>query len=143
MTSENTLTGQTGDFQVGNRLIARTKQWAVSPKLASSSEWGDSDSKGYTNRAPGRKDATFTGEGVYQTNNEVYDFFQPGDILNATLWMNNVNLYWQFPRAMNTEFSLTVNIDTSEVIGWTSSWGADGIYYRPGQADAPAVAFPT
>lgn len=41
--------------------------------------------------------------------------------------------YWYFPRVLCTEFSLTVDIDTEEVIGWTSSWGADGIFYFPGQ----------
>lgn len=142
MSSETALTGRNGKFVVETDLVARTTQWAVNPKMATSSEWGDSDSSGYTNRAAGRRDATFTAEGKYDTTDEVFDLFVEGDILIAVLWMNNVGLYWDFPRALNMDFNLSVNIDTEEVIGWTSSWGADGIYYRPGQAGATARTLP-
>ena len=142
MPSTGTLTGRNGNFQVGAVLVARTTQWAVNPTLATSSEWGDSDSGGYTNRARGRKDATFTAEGKYESTDEVFDLFEEGDTLIAVLWLNNVDLYYDFPLAMCTDFNLTVNIDTAEVIGWTSSWGADGVYYRPGDPLATARVFP-
>ena len=144
MSSLNTLSGRNGKFttvavdSTAGVLVARTKQWVVSPSLAASSEWGDSDSAGYTNRAAGRKDATFTAEGVYDTATEVFDVFQPSDVLCCGLWLDNGTTYWAFPRALCTEFSLTVNVDSEEVIGYTSSWGADGIFYRPGEAAAPA-----
>ena len=117
-------------------LVARTTQWAVNPTLATSSEWGDSDSAGFTNRAAGRKDATFTAEGKYDTTNEVYDLFQPEDVVIAVLWLNAA-LYWDFPRALNNDFNLVVNVDTEEVIGWTSAWGADGVFWFPGEPGAP------
>jgi len=151
MSSANTMTGRLGKFVVGDNpnedLIARTTQWAVNPTLASSNEWGDSDSAGYTNRSSGRRDATFTAEGKYDTSDIVYDIFAPGDIAQSTLWMAYqedpaIAIYWDFPRALNSEFSMTVNIDTEEVIGWTSSWGADGIFYRPGQENAPVRTMP-
>jgi len=142
MTSATALTGRTGKFVVASTQVARTKQWQVNPKLASSSEWGDSDGGGYTNRASGRRDATFTAEGVYDTAAEVFDLFSPGDIALAVLWMNNVSLYWYFGRALNSEFQLAVNIDTEEVVGWTSGWGADGIFYKPGQSGAPSATLP-
>lgn len=142
MSSENTLTGRNGKFVVDTSLVARTTQWAVNPKLASSSEWGDSDSGGYTNRAAGRRDATFSAEGKYDTTDEIFDLFQPEDIAIGVLWMNNSSLYWDFPRALCSDFNLTVNIDTEEVIGWTSSWGADGIFYYPGQSGATVRTLP-
>ncbi len=82
---------------------------------------------------------------------EQFDLFQPGDKLQSTLWMRApiatpVSLpaiYWDFPCAMNEDFSMTVNMDSQEVIGWTAAWGADGIYYRPGQDGAPTREFPT
>lgn len=142
MSSANTVTGRNGDFVVASTLVARCTQWAVNPKLASSSEWGDSDSAGFTNRAAGRKDATFTAEGKYDTTNEVFDLFQPEDIVISVLWLNN-SLYWDFPRAMNTDFNLMVNIDTEEVIGWTSAWGADGVFYFPGESGATSRTKPS
>lgn len=143
MTSANSLTGRLGNHQVGSALVARCKEWAVAEKLASTSEWGDSDSGGYTNRAAGRKDGTFTSNGVYDTTDEAFDLFSPGDIVKSVLWLNDTSLYWDFPRSLNSEFNLTVNIDTEEVIGWTSSWGADGIYYHPGQSGAPSETLPS
>lgn len=142
MSSENTLTGRNGKFVVGASQVARTTQWAVNPTLAGTSEWGDSDSGGFTNRAAGRIDATFTAEGKYDTTDEVFDLFQRGDIAIATLWLDNVSLYWDFPRALCTDFNLTVDIDTEEVIGWTSSWGADGEHHHPGEAGAAVRTLP-
>jgi len=142
MSSLNTLTGRNGKFVVAATLVARATQWDVSRTLATSSEWGDSDSAGFTNRAAGRKDGTFNAEGKYDSTSEIFDLFQPEDVLISTLWLDNVSLYWDFPRALNNEFSLAVNIDTEEVIGWTSAWGADGVFHYPGEAGAAARILP-
>lgn len=142
MTSATALTARNGKFVVQTSLVARTTNWSVNPTMASSSEWGDSDSSGYTNRAAGRRDATFDAEGKYDTNSEQFDLFVPGDIVICVLWLNNSSLYYDFPRALCSDFSLTVDIDSEEVIGWTSSWGADGIYYFPGQAGATVRTLP-
>ena len=144
MSSVNSQTGRAGRLGIGGNVVARTTQWSVNPTLASSSEWGDSDSAGFTNRATGRNDATFTCEGKFDTVTEIFDLFEAGDTLEATLWLNST-LFWQFPRALCTDFSLTVNIDTEEVDGWTASFGADGVFYKPGHDDAGAAnpVYPT
>lgn len=141
--STTVRTGRYGKFQVDDTLVARTTGWSVSPKLASASEWGDSDTAGYTARAAGRKDSTFTAEGKYDADDEQYDLFFIGDKLAAVLWMSSEDaLYWDFPCAMCSDFSMSVNIDSQEVIGWQSSWGADGIFYYPGQTGATAHTLP-
>jgi hypothetical protein len=142
MSSETALTGRLGKFVVEDTLVARATKFDINASMATKSEWGDSDSGGYTNRAAGRRDATFDSEGKYDTADEVFDLFEEGDIAEAVLWMNDTSLYWTFPRALSLDFKMSVNIDTEEVIGWTSSWGADGIYYRPGQAGAPTHVLP-
>lgn len=142
MSSENTLTGRNGKFVVATSLVARCTQWDVNHTLATSNEWGDSDSAGYTNRSAGRKDATFNAEGKYDSTDEVYDLFQPEDIQIAVLWMDATSLYWDFPRALCMDFNLVVNIDAEEVIGWTAAFGADGIFYKPGAAGATARVLP-
>lgn len=161
MSSANTLTGRHGKHMVGSSLVARLTEWAVNPSLASSSEWGDSDSEGFTCRAPGRKGATFNTGGKYDTSDEVFDLFQPEDIAIGVLWLTDyrvtsgeqvlgsarsyaafTDLYWDFPRALCNDFNLTVNIDSQEVIGWTSGWGNDGPFYRPGQSGATARTLP-
>ena len=135
------VTGRLGKHVVGSSYVKRITQWVVNPTLATKSEWGDSETNGYTARAAGRKDATFTTEGKFDSTDEQYDLFMPEDKLKSVLWMN-ATLYWHFPCSMCDDFSLTVNVDTEEVIGWTSSWGADGIYYYPGEAGAPSETLP-
>lgn len=140
MSSENTLTGRHGKFYVDGTSVARTTQWSVNKKLANVSEWGDSDSAGFTNRAAGRKDATFSCEGKYETETEVFDLFQVEDVCETYLYIAlrttpAVDYHWHFPRALCNDFKLTVNIDTEEVVGWTSEWGADGVFYYPGESE--------
>lgn len=142
MTSATALTGRNGKFVVGTTLVARVTSWEVNPTLDTSSEWGDSDGGGFTQRAAGRKGATFTAEGKYDTGDEVYDIFQPEDIAIAVLWLDNSSLYWDFPRALCMDFSLAVDVDTEEVIGWTSEWGNDGVFYHPGESGATTRTLP-
>lgn len=142
MSSETTLTGRNGKLVVEDELVARLTKWDLTTTLATKSEWGDSDGGGYTNRAEGRRDATFDSEGKYDTVTEQFDLFVPGDIVESVLWMNITTLYWAFPRALCSDFKISVNVDTEEVIGWSSNWGSDGIYYRPGQSGAPSHTIP-
>lgn len=133
MSSETALTARNGHFKIENQIIARATQWAVNRSLATKSEWGDSDGGGWTNRAAGRRDCTFDSEGKYDTEDEQWDIFVPEDILAAELYMKEA-LFWYLPRALCLDFKLAVNIDTEEVIGWTSAWGADGKMNAPGEA---------
>jgi len=143
MSSATTTTGRhgklwaaaTGTVLNATHNILRTTQWSVSQKPASVSEWGDSSSLGYTNRAPGRRDVTFTAEGKFDKDQQQWDIFQGGDYCAANLYVNsNEDVTWAytFARALCMEFSLAVNIDTEEVVGWTSSWGNDGVFTLPG-----------
>lgn len=147
--SETALIGRYGRFSVDGTLVARTTQWEINPKLAQTSEWGDSDSKGWTNRAGGRKDCTFSTEGKFDTEAETWELFEVGDHPRSILYMNkkgtdtgdadwteDENLRWLFPRALNTDYKLTINIDSEEVVGWTADWGADGKMYRPGETES-------
>ena len=142
MSSESALTGRLGQLTVNGTRVARTTQWSVSPTLAHKSEWGDSDSGGYTNRAPGRFDSKFSCEGKFDVDVPQFDLFAPGDFAAVVLFMNTT-LYWSFPRAMCEDFKLSVNIDTEEVIGWSSDWGPDGAFYFPGQSGAPHATYPS
>jgi hypothetical protein len=137
----NVLTGRLGVFVVETTRVARITQWDINPTLANTTEWGDSDGAGQTLRAAGRRDKTFNAEGKFATDNEVWDLFQPGDEAIAVLWMN-ATLYWDFPAALCMDFNLTVNVDTEEVIGWTSGWGQNGVAYYPGQSGATSRTLP-
>lgn len=131
MSSENTLTGRNGHVTVDATEVARVTNWSVNATLAATAEWGDSDSGGYTNRAAGRKDATFDCEGKYDTSDAIYNLFEPGDTAAVKLYLDASTRFYDFPRAVCMDFALTVDVDTEDVIGWTSSWGADGVFTKP------------
>jgi hypothetical protein len=88
-------------------------------------------------------------EGKYDKTTEVWDLFLPEDILAITLWLDHdarsggVNRYWDFPRALCNDFNMVVDVDTEEVIGWTATWGADGIFYKPGTTANPGGIGPS
>lgn len=148
MSSENTITGRHGKLVVAAAQVARSSKWSVKESLATKSEWGDSDSEGYTNRAAGRRDATFDCEGKFDKEDIVLNLFAVGDNAEAVLWLDEPQAdaadsrYYVFPRALCMDFSLVVDMDTEEVIGWTSAWGADGKYWRPLETDHPVKTLP-
>jgi hypothetical protein len=135
-------TGSKGKVEADDVVIARLKQWSITDTVEQSA-WGDSDSAGYTNRVSGRRDATGSMTGVFDNDDPVYDLFAPGDTVQLVLfeWDSPLS-YWVFPCVLVTNYSVTYNMDTKEAVEWSADWGADGIFYRPGQAGAPAHTYP-
>ena len=140
MSSNTTLSGRRGVVGLGPAnttqvvLVARVTKWKINPSLVEVAEWADSDTAGYIARAPGAEDAVFSTEGKYDTITPVWNLFQPRDKLFVQLWLTSLApLFWKFPSALCISFSLMVDIDTEEVIGWSAEWGADGKFYKPGE----------
>jgi len=132
MSSLNTVTGRGGTVSYGGSTIARITQWSVTDSLDTSTDWGDSDGGGYTNRAAGRRGASCDCEGKYDSVSatDATDLFGPGDVA-AVICASNGGPGYTFTRALCTSFGITVNIDTEEVIGWTANFGSDGTYTAP------------
>src|SRR5688500_1049885 len=141
--ADSVLTGNAGKVEVDDTLVARCTEWEVNPTVEESA-WGDSDSAGYTNRVAGRKDCTGSFGGRFDNDDEVYDLFMPGDTVELTLWQSQTPAnYWQFPCALITNYTMAVNMDTKEAVAWSADFGADGIFYRPGQSGAPSESYPS
>lgn len=132
--------GNAGKVEVDDNLIARIKQWSLTTTSAPQA-FGDSDSGGYTNRVPGRLDATGSLTGVYDMDDPVYDLFVPGDVVELVLWERTAK-YWAFPCVVMDNFRVTFNMDTKEAVEWSADFAADGIFYAPGQSGAPAESYP-
>lgn len=130
MSSLNTVSGRGGSVSIDGTPVLRIKNWSASETRAGGSEWGDSDGGGYTNRSPGRKDCTFTCEGVYDTTDPIISTLEVNDIAAVVLAGQTDCPGYNFPRAICTDFSLTVDADTEEVVGWNASFGSDGTYTR-------------
>ncbi len=140
---QSAITGTDGQVTVGGTRIARLTSWGYE-ESAGESAWGDSDSAGYTFRKAGRKDAKGSIGGKFDKTNPPYVLFRAGDSVALVLSVQKTpHLYYAIPAAEISNFKFDVNQDTKEVIGWTADWGADGKYYRPAEAGAPAASYPT
>lgn len=142
--SSTALIGRFGQLEVGSRVIARLTQWTVTEALATTSEWGDSDGNGFTQRAPGRRSATIAAEGKFDVTSRQPILIRPGNIYTVRCWMHKsgavaAQIAYHFPRVITTSFELVVNVDTEEVIGWTAEFQSDGIFYYPGEEASPGT----
>lgn len=140
MSGSTARTGELGKAVVDSDLIARLKQWSLN-KEASETAWGDSDSEGYTNRKKARIDGTGSIVGAFDEDTKAYDLFQAGDAPELVLFETATD-YWAFPSSLIKNYQVTYNQDTKEVVEWTSDFGADGKFYYPGEAGAPAHTLP-
>jgi hypothetical protein len=138
--SETARSGEGGKVVAENTLIARVMEWSINP-TSSETAWGDSDSGGYTNRKKARLDATGSLSGKLDDDDEVWDVLEVGDTVSLDLWVDgndpNPVTYWHFPCVLIQNFAIGANMDTKEVMEWSADFGADGIFYRPGQSGAP------
>ena len=133
--SSTARAGNLGKAVVDDTLVARLKTWSFNP-IVGESAWGDSDSAGFTNRKAARKDGTGSMTGAFDTTSKVYDLFVPGDIVKLVLWEDATD-YWVMPCALIQSFDVTYDNDTKEVVEWSADFGADGQYYKPGEAVVP------
>jgi hypothetical protein len=151
-TSTDVMTS--GDIYV----VSRVTSWSVNP-TASEAAWADSDSAGYTNRRSGRRDCTGSiGGKLDMTYPQYHNVLFRTDIVGGTdpenndmvqivLWEDGneatPSTYWFFPRALISNFQMTVDIDTRDPVDWTADFGADGVFYRPGETVYGVGAQPT
>ncbi len=107
-------------------------------------EWGDSDGGRFTNARPTRRGASGSFEGKIDTTYPFYNVFEEGDSVELVLWLRNVaGQYYAFPCAIITNINYQVSPDGKNVIAWTADFTADGQYYKPGEAGAPAHTLPS
>ena len=135
------ITGVLGKVVVDDVLVARVTSWSFDPAVGDT-EWGDSDGEGFTMVKPGRKSGSGTIEGKFDTAKPQYAVFEIGDEVQIVLWMD-ASRYFAIPCAVIGGFTLSINVDSQEVVGWTAPFKASGKYYYPGQSGAPSETIPS
>lgn len=142
MGGSSALSGSIGKAVISNTLVTRLTMWRINPSV-SLSEWGDSDSAGYTNALAARRGCKGSISGKFDTSKKPYAVFREGDNPTLALWQSAAaGDYWAFPSVIIESFELELNPDTKEVVAWTANWTADGIFYAPGQSGAPSYSLP-
>ena len=82
-------------------------------------------------------------EGKFDSSAKVYSLMRVGDCVKLVFWESTTDGdYWVFTSALIQSYSLTVDVDGKTVIGWSATAGADGVFYAPGDAGAPAETAP-
>ena len=137
----NAVMGDAAEAVYDGTAVARMTQWTFNP-TSGISEWGDSDGGAFTNAKPTRKSGGGSVEGKLDSGSEVYDVFVPGDEPTLVLWIN-ATLYYDLPCAVIGTFSLTLDQDSKEVVGWSSDFTASGVFYYPGEAGATVRSYPS
>lgn len=136
-------TGVDGKVVVEGQKVARITKWSLNPK-AGVSEWGDSDGAGFTLALAGRRGATGTMEGKFDTEDEVYDLFREGDDVEVVLWQSTIAAdYWALPCAIISDFSLEYDVDGQGVVGWSANFTVSGRFYHPGESGSPSHSLPS
>lgn len=121
------------DFVNTGDSILRVTRWLVQETTDTSIEWADSDSAGYTIHAPGRLGARFDADGKYSGERPIFPYTRVGALVTAQLWIDRTVPYlcWDFELARCTSFKCSVDVDTEEIVGWSGSWIATGVFYKP------------
>jgi hypothetical protein len=127
-------------------LLARITNWTLTT-TCSTSAWGDSDSRGFTNRTPARKDATGSMTGKADVDLPLHGIMMPHDVKGIVLWqdgddgtgLGEDSVYWELPRAVITNYTLSFDQDSKEVVEWSADFECDGVYFYPGDADNTGI----
>lgn len=141
--SVGAVCGADGIAAVDNTRVARLTNWSVNP-TSSVSEWGDSDSAGFTCVKAARKALSGTLTVKLDSNQKPHkSLFMPGDTVELVLWEDATSDYWYIGRAVITSYTVTFDQDTKEVVECSADFSSDGQYYRPGETGIPSEAFPS
>ena len=139
-TCPTATTGLNGNVLCGSTRLARITNWTITASTGETT-FADSDSSGYTQRAPTRREATGSVDFKYDNSFEMWERVREGECCALTLFVDLTH-YWYIPVALIQNLTINVNIEDLEVIDGSFDFASSGIYYAPGEAGAPAVALP-
>ena len=135
------LSGKSGDLRVGTETpvqVCQITKWTMDPKV-NISAFAHNCSGGFKVRVSGTKDATGTIEGKWDPDDPITDTLDVGTEVTLNLHYNTTQK-WIVPAVIES-LSLSVDMDSGEVDGWTANWGLNGAWTKP-TASAFAPTFP-
>ena len=134
------VSGIQGYVVCDNHRIARIKSWTATVS-ADEIMVADSDSGVFKRRIAGRYDIQGSFDFNYDTNFPQTSCIVEGDCCDLVLWIEqDVGHYWFVDDAFIKSLSLTVNVETAELVGGTAEFANGNAYYTYTNTSLPAKA---
>jgi len=139
-TCTGVLNGSNGSLSCDGVRLARLTAWSATA-TSGTNDFADSDSGGYTQTFPTRRQITGSADFKISTDFPQWDRLREGECCDLVLNLNST-LYIDIPIAVITSFAINVNIEDLEVEEGTIEFSSSGRYYMPGEAGAHAHVQP-
>lgn len=139
--SSTIRTSKASKIVIDDVLVLRMRSASLNP-TTNVFEWGDSDSGEYSNSIGTRRKCSGTVGGLFDENQKPYSIVRENQIAKLVLWENTTD-YWVLVCALISNYQQTLDQDTKNPIEWSFDYQNDGIYYAPGEADAPTESLPS
>lgn len=120
--------GKDGKVLAGATQLAEITKWTFNPK-SNNPAWASSDSAGYKKRVAGVKDGGGSIEGKFDSSSKFYTLVAEGDEVTLKLYLDATR-YYSVP-AIIDDYSLTVDMDTGDVVGWSANFSTNGAWTEP------------
>lgn len=122
------ISGKDGDVKIGSTAICEIRKWSFSPK-ANNPSYASNKTAGYTRRVPGIKDGSGSMEGAWDPASPAVAVIDPATAVTLKLYINATQFY-EVPSVID-EFGLNVEVESGEIVSWTSTFSANGAWTNP------------
>jgi hypothetical protein len=119
------FSGKDGDVKIGTTAINEIKAWTFNPK-ANNVRYASNATGGYKRTVAGVKEGSGTCSGVYTATATFHTVIDVGTSVALKLYLN-ATLFYSVP-AVISDYKLTVDLDSGEIVGWEASFETDGAW---------------
>lgn len=119
------ISGQGGDFTVGGQSIKEVKKWSLNTMIVIHA-YSSNKTGGFKRKVTGIKDGKGSIEGVWDPAAPLPSQMEVGQTLAAAALTKAGQQYTY--NALFADNKVSVDIDTGDIIGWTSDYEVDGAW---------------
>ena len=117
--------GKDGTVKISGTDLPEITKWKFTTEV-NAQEYSSNNTAGYKVKVCGSKSGSGTIEGKMDDADPITDHFEEGDTVTLVLYLN-ATLNISVP-ALITKMDFEVNIDDSEIVGWSADFESSGAY---------------
>lgn len=131
------ISGKNGDVSISSTSISEVTQWTFT-ETSNNPAFASNKTAGFKQRVAGVKDGSGTIEGKWDPGDPATAVIEVGTLVTLTLEIDATQFY-TVPSIIDS-FSMTVNLDDGDVVGWTAEFSINGAWTLP--IDASPLTLP-